>query len=105
MRSTRQPPRRLPAQVFLYVIVAAKPPRLHTQASLQGNRNVADNILEASGVTKQFGGLTAVNSVDFEIERGSICSVIGPNGAGKTTFFNMITGVYTPTAGTLLFDG
>ena len=62
-------------------------------------------ILEAAAVTKQFGGLTAVNSVDFTIQRGSICSVIGPNGAGKTTFFNMITGVYTPTSGTLLFDG
>ena len=65
---------------------------------------MTDNILVASGVTKQFGGLTAVNSVDFVIDRGSICSVIGPNGAGKTTFFNMITGVYAPTAGTLLFD-
>ena len=64
-----------------------------------------NNILEAAAVTKQFGGLTAVNSVDFVIGRGSICSVIGPNGAGKTTFFNMITGVYTPTSGTLLFDG
>jgi branched-chain amino acid transport system ATP-binding protein len=63
------------------------------------------NILEASAVTKQFGGLTAVNSVDFVIEEGSISSVIGPNGAGKTTFFNMITGVYTPTSGTLIFGG
>jgi branched-chain amino acid transport system ATP-binding protein len=66
---------------------------------------VASNILEAHGVTKQFGGLTAVNNVDFVIERGSICSLIGPNGAGKTTFFNMITGLYVPTAGTLIFDG
>jgi branched-chain amino acid transport system ATP-binding protein len=66
---------------------------------------VATNILEASSVTKQFGGLTAVNSVDFVIEQGSICSLIGPNGAGKTTFFNMITGLYVPTSGTLIFDG
>ena len=66
---------------------------------------MATNILEAHGVTKQFGGLTAVNNVDFVIERGSICSLIGPNGAGKTTFFNMITGLYVPTAGTLIFDG
>src|SRR5215211_6356251 len=65
---------------------------------------MANNILEASGVTKQFGGLTAVNSVDFVIEQGSICSLIGPNGAGKTTFFNMITGLYVPTSGTLIFD-
>src|SRR5689334_2248684 len=67
--------------------------------------SVATNILEAATVTKQFGGLTAVNSVDFVIEKGSICSLIGPNGAGKTTFFNMITGLYVPTAGTLIFDG
>jgi branched-chain amino acid transport system ATP-binding protein len=66
---------------------------------------VDSNILEAVEVTKRFGGLIAVNNVDFFIKRGSICSVIGPNGAGKTTFFNMITGVYTPTSGTLLFDG
>ena len=66
---------------------------------------MATNILEAAGVTKQFGGLTAVNNVDFVIEKGSICSLIGPNGAGKTTFFNMITGLYVPTSGTLLFHG
>jgi branched-chain amino acid transport system ATP-binding protein len=66
---------------------------------------VDENILEATQVTKRFGGLTAVNSVDFSIKTGSICSVIGPNGAGKTTFFNMITGVYTPTSGSLVFDG
>jgi branched-chain amino acid transport system ATP-binding protein len=65
---------------------------------------VTTNILEAQGVTKQFGGLTAVNKIDFVIERNSICSLIGPNGAGKTTFFNMITGLYVPTAGSLIFD-
>ncbi|HWQ13098.1 MAG TPA: ABC transporter ATP-binding protein [Roseiflexaceae bacterium] len=63
------------------------------------------NILEAKGVTKQFGGLTAVNNVDFAIAEGSISSLIGPNGAGKTTFFNMITGLYAPTAGTIIFAG
>jgi branched-chain amino acid transport system ATP-binding protein len=62
-------------------------------------------LVSAKGVTKKFGGLTAVNSVDFEIPRGSIVSLIGPNGAGKTTFFNMITGYYTPTAGEITFDG
>ncbi|MBK9713484.1 MAG: ABC transporter ATP-binding protein [Kouleothrix sp.] len=62
-------------------------------------------VLEASGITKRFGGLVAVNNVDFVIERGSICGLIGPNGAGKTTFFNMITGLYAPSSGTLLFDG
>ncbi|MBK9942227.1 MAG: ABC transporter ATP-binding protein [Kouleothrix sp.] len=63
------------------------------------------SVLEATGITKRFGGLVAVNNVDFVIERGSISGLIGPNGAGKTTFFNMITGLYTPTTGTLLFDG
>lgn len=63
------------------------------------------HILDAKGVTKQFGGLTAVNSVDFAIPQGSITSLIGPNGAGKTTFFNMITGLYTPTVGSITFDG
>lgn len=62
-------------------------------------------ILEASGVTKRFGGLVAVDSVDFQIETGSITSVIGPNGAGKTTFFNLIAGIYQPTEGTIRFKG
>ena len=58
-----------------------------------------DNILETLGVTKQFGGLTAVNDVSFAIPRRSIVSIIGPNGAGKTTFFNILTGLYKPTTG------
>ena len=63
------------------------------------------NILEAQSVRKEFGGLVAVADLDFAIPTGSIVSLIGPNGAGKTTFFNMLTGVYTPTAGTIVFDG
>ena len=55
-------------------------------------------------VRKEFGGLIAVNDVDFVIPRGSIVSLIGPNGAGKTTFFNMLTGVYKPTAGGVFFE-
>ena len=62
------------------------------------------DILVASDVRKEFGGLVAVNDVDFTIPRGSIVSLIGPNGAGKTTFFNMLTGVYKPTAGRIVFD-
>ena len=65
----------------------------------------ADSILTAEDVRKEFGGLVAVNDVDFTVPRRSIVSLIGPNGAGKTTFFNMLTGVYTPTAGTIVFDG
>jgi branched-chain amino acid transport system ATP-binding protein len=62
-------------------------------------------LVKSRGVTKRFGGLLAVNSVDFDIPRRSIVSLIGPNGAGKTTFFNMITGAYTPTSGEIVFDG
>ncbi|MER3426073.1 MAG: ABC transporter ATP-binding protein, partial [Thermoleophilia bacterium] len=54
---------------------------------------------------KEFGGLVAVNDVDFAIPRGAIVSLIGPNGAGKTTFFNMITGLYRPTSGRIVFNG
>jgi branched-chain amino acid transport system ATP-binding protein len=63
------------------------------------------DVLVASEVRKEFGGLVAVNDVDFTIPSGSIVSLIGPNGAGKTTFFNMLTGVYKPTAGRIVFDG
>lgn len=63
------------------------------------------NVLEARNVTVQFGGLTAVNSVDFDIPENSIVALIGPNGAGKTTFFNVLTGLYQPTSGSVVFDG
>jgi branched-chain amino acid transport system ATP-binding protein len=63
------------------------------------------DILTAEGVRKEFGGLVAVNDVDFTIPEESIVSLIGPNGAGKTTFFNMLTGVYKPTAGRIVFNG
>ena len=60
-------------------------------------------ILRAVKVTKRFGGLVAVNTIDFSIPSGSIVSLIGPNGAGKTTFFNIIAGIYDPTAGRIEF--
>ncbi len=60
-------------------------------------------LLVAQQVRKEFGGLVAVNDVDFTIPQGSIVSLIGPNGAGKTTFFNILTGVYKPTAGEVFF--
>ncbi len=62
-------------------------------------------LLSAQGIRKEFGGLVAVNDVDFTVPTGSIVSLIGPNGAGKTTFFNMLTGVYKPTAGRIVFAG
>jgi branched-chain amino acid transport system ATP-binding protein len=66
---------------------------------------MSDVLLDARKCRKEFGGLVACNDVDFTVPRGSIVSLIGPNGAGKTTFFNMLTGVYTPTAGEITFDG
>lgn len=62
-------------------------------------------LFEARKVTKIFGGLVAVNGVDFVIEKGMIAGLIGPNGAGKTTFFNTMTGIYQVSSGELTFDG
>src|SRR5512141_231171 len=62
-------------------------------------------LLVARGITKRFGGLVAVRSVDFNIPEGSIVSLIGPNGAGKTTFFNVIAGVSDPSDGVIEFRG
>jgi branched-chain amino acid transport system ATP-binding protein len=64
-----------------------------------------DLLLRVETLRKEFGGLVAVNDVDFTIPQGSIASLIGPNGAGKTTFFNMLTGVYKPTSGRVIFAG
>ena len=63
------------------------------------------NILEANDISVQFGGLLAVNNVNFNIPKKSIVSLIGPNGAGKTTFFNVLTGLYKPSAGNIVYDG
>ncbi|BCP55229.1 ABC transporter ATP-binding protein [Kaistia sp. 32K] len=62
-------------------------------------------ILEIKGLRKQFGGVTALSGVDLSIEEGEILGVVGPNGSGKTTLFNLVTGVYKPTAGTVLWRG
>ena len=66
---------------------------------------MAELLLQTAALRKEFGGLVAVNDVDFTIPQGSIVSLIGPNGAGKTTFFNMITGVYKVTSGVVEFGG
>ncbi len=64
-----------------------------------------DTLLRVQGLTKTFGGLKAVDSVDFNVQRGQIYSIIGPNGAGKTTVFNLITGIYKPSQGSILLEG
>jgi branched-chain amino acid transport system ATP-binding protein len=62
-------------------------------------------MLSIENLSKSFGGVHAVQDVSFQVKQGSIHSVIGPNGAGKTTLFNLVTGVYTPTSGRIMFDG
>ena len=64
-----------------------------------------NTVLELKGLTKRFGGLTAVNEVSFKVREGGISGLIGPNGAGKTTIFNLITGVYKVSAGSIEFMG
>ena len=61
-------------------------------------------VLEAKNISVEFGGLIAVNDVSFEIPSKSVVSLIGPNGAGKTTFFNVLTGLYKPTSGSVIYD-
>ena len=63
------------------------------------------SLLQTIEVNKQFGGLAAVTALNMDVQAGEIIGLIGPNGAGKTTSFNLITGVYTPTSGKILFDG
>ncbi len=64
-----------------------------------------DALLAVEGLTKRFGGVTAQDNISFSIEKGIVCGLIGPNGAGKTTLFNMITGIYRPDAGQVMFNG
>jgi branched-chain amino acid transport system ATP-binding protein len=74
-------------------------------APANGGRPTGPAILAATDVAKVFGGLVACNGVSFEVPLKAIVSIIGPNGAGKTTFFNMLTGLYKPTSGQIVFDG
>src|SRR3954468_1035526 len=82
-----------------------RPEELPTAGEKEGAEWGDSSILRASKVTKLFGGLVAVRSVDFDIPKGSIVSLIGPNGAGKTTFFNIIAGLTEPTEGTIELAG
>jgi len=63
------------------------------------------SVLEVTGVSKRFGNLVAVRDVSLAVEKGELRAIIGPNGAGKTTFFNLISGFFRPTAGTIAFEG
>jgi branched-chain amino acid transport system ATP-binding protein len=72
---------------------------------MQSPTNDLTPTLQIVGLTKQFGGLRAVSSFDLAVQQGELAGLIGPNGAGKTTVFNMITGLYVPTTGDILFNG
>jgi branched-chain amino acid transport system ATP-binding protein len=66
---------------------------------------VSEKVLELKNATIKFGGVTALNEVNFHVNKGEICALIGPNGAGKTTVFNVVTGVYPLTSGQIVFNG
>ncbi|HEY4331832.1 MAG TPA: ATP-binding cassette domain-containing protein, partial [Ilumatobacteraceae bacterium] len=87
------------AQSAVRIVVGAE-----AAAEAGGTTSGSQYLLDARKVRVEFGGLTAVNDVDFNIPHGSIVALIGPNGAGKTTFFNVLTGLYTPTRGSVHFD-
>jgi branched-chain amino acid transport system ATP-binding protein len=72
---------------------------------MRRRKRAMPSLLEIKGLTRRFGGLTAVNAVDLQVREGELLSVIGPNGAGKTTLFNLVTGLDRPDAGQVLFDG
>jgi ABC-type branched-subunit amino acid transport system ATPase component/ABC-type branched-subunit amino acid transport system permease subunit len=76
-----------------------------TVAARAGSQAAGDDLLVASNVLMQFGGLKALNNVDLRIKRGTIHGLIGPNGSGKSTMMNVLTGIYVPTAGTIEFAG
>jgi branched-chain amino acid transport system ATP-binding protein len=85
--------------------VTADPVLSAPSSNAAGLPDDAEPILKTAALTVRFGGLTALNGVNFAVERGEVRAIIGPNGAGKSTFFNCLTGVLRPTSGTILFDG
>jgi len=78
---------------------------LEVPSTAAGRAGGAGFVLRTEGLAIRFGGLTALNGVDFEVQRGEIRAIIGPNGAGKSTFFNCLTGVLRPSSGRILFNG
>ncbi len=93
--------RRPVASVVAADVDAAPADAVSTAAHVGGT----EDVLEASGVLMQFGGLKALNNVDLRIKRGTIHGLIGPNGSGKSTMMNVLTGIYVPTAGAISFGG
>lgn len=93
--------RRPVASVVASDVDAAPADAVSTAAHAGGT----EDVLEASGVLMQFGGLKALNNVDLRIKRGTIHGLIGPNGSGKSTMMNVLTGIYVPTAGAISFGG
>ena len=71
----------------------------------QGQARFFEMLVETISLTKDFGGLRAVDNVNLNIEKGEFLAIIGPNGAGKTTFFNLLAGKYPPTSGKIIFEG
>jgi len=96
---------RRPAPVAPAATTEAAPRAARSTAPTSRAANGAAPLLESRRLTMRFGGLTAVDAVDFQVRPGELRAVIGPNGAGKTTFFNMLTGVLPPTDGQIFFQG
>jgi branched-chain amino acid transport system permease protein len=86
-------------------VVTPEPVSLATAARRRAGEHDSGPILQASGLTKRYGGLLANNDIDFVVDRGELRGIIGPNGAGKTTFFKMLTCEVRPTSGKIVFDG
>src|SRR6202035_4710106 len=77
----------------------------HPRRAPRGDHLMAEKLLDLRGVSMSFGGLNVLTELDLHVDEGEIVSVIGPNGAGKTTLFNLVTGLYAPDAGDMLFAG
>jgi branched-chain amino acid transport system ATP-binding protein len=85
-------------------IAATTPPLLSKTSEIA--RTVShDTLISVRGVSVNFGGIKALDNLDFDVPRGAVCGIIGPNGSGKTTLFNCLSRIYEPTAGTIIFDG